>query len=90
MLLNFCYPSIIHVVDRNIRSDDSVFCLEFRSPAALHMLGFQLEEKRQAGTELGQAQLKLGLELTLIFSTFGFSRFGSMELVRLIWFCWFN
>ena len=28
----------------------------------------------QAGTELGQAQLKLGLDFTLIFRRFGFSR----------------
>ena len=36
---------------------------------------------RQAGTELGQAQLKLGLDFTLIFCRFGFSPFGLIELV---------
>ena len=37
----------------------------------------------QAGTELGQAQLKLGLEFTLIFCRFGFSPFGLIEFVWL-------
>ena len=36
---------------------------------------------KQAGAELGQAQLKLGLDLTLIFY-----RFGLVELVRCILF----
>ena len=31
---------------------------------------------KQAGAELGQAQLKLGLNFTLIFCRFGFSGFG--------------
>ena len=35
----------------------------------------------QAGTELGQAQLKLGLDFTLIFW-----RFGSVELVEVFGF----
>ena len=30
-------------------------------------------EKEQAGTELGQAQLKLGLDFSLILCKFGFS-----------------
>ena len=37
---------------------------------------------KQAGAELGQAQLKLGLDFTLIFFKFGSSRFG---LVHLVW-----
>ena len=36
---------------------------------------------KQAGTELGQAQLKLGLDCTVIFCRFGFSSFGLIELV---------
>ena len=36
---------------------------------------------KQAGTELGQAQLKLGLDCTVIFCRFGFSPFGLIELV---------
>ena len=36
---------------------------------------------KQAGAELGQAQNKLGLDLTLIFCRLGFSRFGLVELV---------
>ena len=35
----------------------------------------------QAGAELGQAQLKLGLDFALIFCRFGFSTFGLVELV---------
>ena len=35
----------------------------------------------QVGTELGQAQLKLGLDCTVIFCRFGFSSFGLIELV---------
>ena len=37
--------------------------------------------KRQAGTELGQAQLKLGLDFTLIFCRIGFSPLRLIELV---------
>ena len=37
--------------------------------------------KEQAGTELGQAQLKLGLDFTLIFCRFDFSPFELIELV---------
>ena len=36
---------------------------------------------KQAGAELGQAQLKLGLDFTLIICRFGFSPFGLIELV---------
>ena len=35
---------------------------------------------KQAGAELGQAQNKQGLDLTLIFCRLGFSRFGLVEL----------
>ena len=38
--------------------------------------------RKQAGAELGQAQLKLGLDFTLIFFTF--SRFGLIDLVLLV------
>ena len=41
---------------------------------------------KQAGTELGQAQLKLGLEFTLIFCRFGYSTFVFMGLIESIWF----
>ena len=40
------------------------------------------QERKQAGTELGQAQLKVGLDFILIFCRFGFSKFGLVELVR--------
>ena len=42
----------------------------------------------QAGTELGQAQLKLGLDFTQIFSRFGFSGFSFyfIGLIEKIWF----
>ena len=36
---------------------------------------------KQAEAELGQAQLKLGLDFILIFFKYGFSRFGLVELV---------
>ena len=45
---------------------------------------------QQAGAELGQAWHKLGLDLTLIFCRFGFSRFGFEELVGMIEFCRVN
>ena len=38
----------------------------------------------QAGTELGQAQLKLGLDFNQIQYTFGFSIFYLVELVEYI------
>ena len=41
-------------------------------------------DKKQAEAELAQAQVKLGLEFTIIFCRFGFSRFGFVELVRWI------
>ena len=37
--------------------------------------------RKQAGTELGQAQLKLGLDFTLIFCRIGFSPLRLLELV---------
>ena len=43
----------------------------------------------QAGTELGQAQLKLGLDFTPIFCRFGFSGF-SFYLIGLIENFWFG
>ena len=39
-------------------------------------------DKKQAGAELAQTQYKQGLDFTLIFCRFGFSRFGLVELVR--------
>ena len=36
---------------------------------------------KQAGAELGQAQLMLGIDYTLIFCRFRFSRLGLAELV---------
>ena len=38
-------------------------------------------KKQQAGAELGQAQLMLGMDYTLIFCRFRFSRLGLAELV---------
>ena len=38
----------------------------------------------QAGTELGQAQLKLKLDFILIFCKFGFSSDGLVKLVEWI------
>ena len=37
------------------------------------------KEEEQAGAELSQAQLKLRLDLILIFCRFGFFRFGLLE-----------
>ena len=48
-----------------------------------------LQDIKQAGAELGQAQYKLGLDFTLIFCRFGLSRFGLVELVCLIKICMF-
>ena len=39
-----------------------------------------LKETEQAGAELGQAQLKLGFDFTLIFCKFGSSTFGLVKL----------
>ena len=41
---------------------------------------------KQAGAELGQAHLKLGLNFTLIFCRFGFSTSGLIVLVGWIFF----
>ena len=48
------------------------------------------QRMKQAGPKLGQAQLKLGLDFTLIFYTFGFSVFSSVELDWWILFCRFD
>ena len=37
-----------------------------------------ISRTKQAGAELSQAQLKLGLDFTLIFCRFGLSRFGDL------------
>ena len=39
---------------------------------------------KQAGAELGQAQLKLGLDFNQILYTFGLSKFDLVELVGYI------
>ena len=44
------------------------------------------KKEKQAGAELGQAQYKMGLNFTLIFYWFCFSRFGLVELVKWILF----
>ena len=48
------------------------------------ILGFSLSldqaEQKQAGAELGQAQLKLGLDFILIFCEFGFTRLSLVQL----------
>ena len=58
-------------------------------------LSHKANYNNQAGTELGQAQLKLGFDFTLNFFRFGFSssvfleficRFGLVNLVQEIWF----
>ena len=43
----------------------------------------------QAGAEVGQAQLMLGLDFTLIFCRFGFTGYSLVELVWWILFCRF-
>jgi len=48
-----------------------------------------LKEKKQAGAELSQAQLKLGLDFTLIFCRFGFTEYSLVKLVWWILFCRF-
>ena len=45
--------------------------------------------RKQAGAELGQAQLKLRLDFTLIFCRFGFPGYNLVELVWWILFCRF-
>ena len=48
-----------------------------------HKYAWNTKKKdQQAGTELDQAQLKLGLDFALIFCRFGFSPFG---LIKLVW-----
>ena len=47
------------------------------------------KNNQQAGAELGQAQLKLGLDFTPIFCRFGFSGF-SFYLIGLIEKIWFG
>ena len=42
-----------------------------------------MKKLKQAGAELGQAQLKLGFEFTLNFSIFGFSR-SSNKIEKII------
>ena len=44
---------------------------------------------KQAGAELGQAQLKLELDLTLTVCRFGLYRFGLIVIIGLILFCRF-
>ena len=57
---------------------------------ALRELGeHHRKERKQVGAELGQAQLKLGLEFTSIFCIFGFSGF-SFYLKGLIEKNWFS
>ena len=45
---------------------------------------------KQAGAELGQAQLKLELNLTLTVCRFGLYRFGLIVIIGLILFCRFD
>ena len=58
---------------------------------ALRELGeHHKKERTQAGAELGQAQLKLGLEFTSLFRIFGFSGFsfyfiGLIEKISLVY-----
>ena len=40
-----------------------------------------MKKNIQAGAELGQAQLKLGLDFTLFFCRFGFPGYSLAELV---------
>ena len=49
---------------------------------------FRQETPKQAGAELGHAQLKLGLEFTSIFCIFVFSGFNCyfIGLIEKIWF----
>ena len=57
---------------------------------ALRELGeHHRKERRQVWAELGQAQLKLGLEFTSIFCIFGFSGF-SFYFICLIEKNWFS
>ena len=56
-----------------------------------HKYAWNTKKKdQQAGTELDQAQLMLGLDFTLIFCRFGFSRFCLVGLVCSIKFCRFD
>ena len=53
----------------------------------MEIIDCKKKNEEQAGAELGQAQLKLGLDFILIFRRFGFSWFGLVELVGWIQFC---
>ena len=47
----------------------------------MHFKGRVRKIVEKAGADLGQAQLKLGLDFTLIFCKFGSSAFGLVKLV---------
>ena len=67
-ILLFLYPSIFV----------SFYHITFE---LLNPKGCFKKTQEQPGTELGQAQLKLGLDFTLIFCRFGFTRYNFVELV---------
>ena len=49
-----------------------------------HLLNQALKSLEQAGAELGQAQLMLGLDFSLIFSRFGLLELDGFSFVGLI------
>ena len=51
---------------------------------------FSQKNIKQAGAELGPAQIKLGLDFTLIFCRFDLSGFNLVVLVQWILFCRFE
>ena len=62
----------------------------FFDPSLIFSVSLYVFNVKGQKTLNGQAQLKLGLGFTLIFCIFGFSRFGLLVLVGLIWFCRFD
>ena len=70
-------------------SSDFFFAFLFNSYSRYSIVlrcsaGVNLYELVTGMSDLTAVQLKLGLDYTLIFCRFGFSRFGLVELVRLI------
>ena len=66
-------------------SIDFVLTLNHKSFESAHETRCSsIKTLKQTEDELGKAQLKLGLDFTLIFCIFGLSRFGSIVLLGLI------
>ena len=60
-----------------------MFPFERQSEKIVFQICLEKVQKKQAGAELGQAQLKLGFDFTLIFFNFDFSEY-SPKMEKLI------